>query len=43
MEYYITPIKSYTDNYGNWWIEFKEKELKKLFKKYQYDTTNRRR
>ena len=35
MEDYIKPIKSYTDKDGAWWIEFKEKDVKELFKKYK--------
>jgi len=33
---YITPIRNYTDKDGSWWIKFKEKDVKNLFKKYQF-------
>ena len=31
---YITPVKSYINEKGNWKIAFKEKELKELLKKF---------
>ena len=31
----ITPIRTYTDNNGTWFIEFKKKEVKKLIKKFK--------
>ena len=35
MEKYITPIKTYTDDNGIWWIEFNQCELKELLKNYK--------
>lgn len=34
---YISPIKQYTDKDGNWWIKFKEKDIKKALKKFNKD------
>ena len=28
----IEPIRSYIDKDGTWWMEFKEEEMKELFK-----------
>ena len=33
-EYYIKPIRSYTDEDGTWWIELNKKDVKELFEKY---------
>tara|TARA_R110000851_G_C12635597_1_gene518377 strand:- start:106 stop:414 length:309 start_codon:yes stop_codon:yes gene_type:complete len=35
MKDYIKAIRVYTDNNKNWNIEFKEKDVKKLIKKYK--------
>jgi hypothetical protein len=35
MEDYINPIRSYTDEDGTWWMEFKEKDVKELFRKHK--------
>ena len=31
----IKPIKTFTDEKGNWWIEFKSDELKKALDKFK--------
>jgi len=31
----IKPTKTYTDENGNWWIEFKSDELKKALDKFK--------
>ena len=34
----IKPVKTYTDNSGNWFVEFKQKELINLLEKNNTDT-----
>ena len=34
MDNYITPIKTYTDKDGTWFIYFDKKEIQKLFNNF---------
>ncbi len=36
MKNYIKAVRSYTDKKGDWWIEFKEKDVKEFAKKFKY-------
>jgi hypothetical protein len=35
-EFFIKPTKSYIDNDGSWFVQFKEKELESLLNKYKF-------
>jgi hypothetical protein len=37
---YIKATKSFTDEDGNWFIEFKSKDVKKIIKKYGITKTS---
>ena len=42
MDYYINPIRSWTDENGIWWIEFKEKDVIEMFDKYRERDDNKK-
>tara|TARA_R110001606_G_scaffold333748_1_gene481545 strand:+ start:76 stop:192 length:117 start_codon:yes stop_codon:yes gene_type:complete len=31
----IKPIRTYKDKKGNWWVEFKAKDLKELIQRFK--------